>query len=177
MIGTSAAHCQMANGIIIILIGHRYASLFYCRQYRHVSVVFVCLECLWVINVEGHAAQCRMARTTIAIRVTKRQDRRTQHKNANTKANILMTGHRYASLFYRRKYRNIFPCFLLSGMRMSDQRWSSCCTFSDGQRNTYNTRNKRARSKNSARKCEDTPGHEMSGRTTKWLPIDGESLG
>ena len=33
-----------------------------------------------MISVEGHAAHCRMASTTIRIRVMKRQDRRTQHE-------------------------------------------------------------------------------------------------
>ena len=34
-------------------------------------------EMLMKNNDEGHAAHCRMARTTITLRVIKRQDRRT----------------------------------------------------------------------------------------------------
>ena len=34
-------------------------------QYQHVSVFFFFRECLWVVNVEAHAAQCRMASTII----------------------------------------------------------------------------------------------------------------
>ena len=65
----------------ILIKGHRYASLYYCRKCRNVSVIFSCWECLlWVINVEGHAAHCRLASTAITIRVIKKQDRRTQHK-------------------------------------------------------------------------------------------------
>ena len=61
----------------ILIIGHRHAWLLYRRKCRCISVVF--RECVWVINVEGHAANCRMASTTIPTRVIKRQDRRTQH--------------------------------------------------------------------------------------------------
>ena len=45
-----------------------------------ISVVRLCRECLWVINVEGHAAHYRMVSTTITLRVIKRQDQRTQHE-------------------------------------------------------------------------------------------------
>ena len=47
-----------------------------------------------------------------AIRLVKRQDRRTKH-NANIDANILIVliGQRYASLQYCRKYTDIFPWF------------------------------------------------------------------
>ena len=45
---------------------------------------------------------------------------------------------------------------------MSDQRWRSSCTFSDGKY-INNAKNKKARSKNYT-KCEYTPGREMSGR-------------
>ena len=34
---------------------------------RYISVVFLCRECLWVINVEAHAAHCRMPSTTITV--------------------------------------------------------------------------------------------------------------
>ena len=43
-------------------------------------MVRLCRECLWVINVEGHAAHYRMVSTTITLRVIKRQDQRTQHE-------------------------------------------------------------------------------------------------
>ena len=63
-----------------LIIGHSYASLFYPRNMDIYFRGFLCRECFWMINVEGYAAHCRMASTTISKRVMKRQDRRTQHK-------------------------------------------------------------------------------------------------
>ena len=41
--------------------------------------------------------------------------------------------------------------FLKSWMLMSDQRWRSCCTLSDGKHNNNDTSNKKPRSKNLTR--------------------------
>ena len=55
-----------------------------------------------------------------------------------------------------------FRGFLTSGMLVSDQRWRSCWTLSDGKYNNNNTSNTKREGLNT--KCEYTRGHDMPGR-------------
>ena len=56
----------------------------------------------------------------------------------------------------------------MSGMLMSDERWRSCCTLSDGKHNNNKTSKRKARSKTSTRnanihlvtKCQGCPRYD-----------------
>ena len=67
----------------ILIIGHRYAALLYRRKYYLLTWFSYVGKCLWVINVEGHAAHCRMASTTISIPSNKKARLKNSTRNVN----------------------------------------------------------------------------------------------